>query len=237
MVEDNLCIQIINSHVSIRSYTDEPINMEDLKIILESARRAPTAWNLMPVHVSAILDPDLKRRAAEAVGGQEHVAKSAVFLVFSLDFEKIIESGRETGVEMPAPNIAHIIEGAIDAGIMAGWAGIAAESLGYGLTYIAAYGNPCGLRDALRLPKGLVPIVGISIGRPAEKPSPSSRQEKVYSIDSNVPETRERAKAVIEIYGERAVRLFKRVLSVESGYYEWAAENILKCLRESGYKI
>ena len=230
------CIETISRHASVRKYTGEPIPGEHLRLILEAARRAPTAWNLMPVHVTAVLDPQAKERAAQAVGGQEHVRDSAVFLVFSLDYDKILRAAEKLGITPAQKGVAHLVEATIALGIMAGWAGLAAESLGYGVTYIAVYSNPCGVRDALGLPRELVPLAGITIGRPAEHPTPRPRQDKVYSTDNNTPALEERAKAVLELYGDRAERLFSRVLTPQ-GYIGRVEETLRECLKQAGYNI
>ena len=230
------CIDTISKHASVRNYTGEPMLQEHIKIILEAARRAPTAWNLMPVHVTAVVDPVKKAKAAEAVGGQDHVRESAVFLVSSLDYDKILRAASRLGVQVAGKGLAHLVEGIIGLGIMAGWAGLAAEGLGYGINYIAVYSNSCSVREAIGLPRELIPLVGITIGRPAELPAPRARQEKVYSIDNETPSLDERAEAVLNLYGERAGRFFRRVLSVE-GYVASVEKTVRECLREAGYNI
>ncbi len=178
-------LDVIFSHASVRSYTSEPVSREDLERILEAARRAPTAWNLMPVYIYAVLDEKLKGELAEALGGQEHVARAPVFLVFSLDWGKLLKASEESGVEPAIPGIGHIVPGLVDVGIIAGWAGLAAESLGYGITFIAVYSNPCRVAEILGLEEYVVPVVGIALGRPAESPGPRPRQDpvSVYGID------------------------------------------------------
>ena len=238
MEHGNCVISQINKHVSIRKYQDKEIPSEHLEKILDAARRAPTAWNLMPVHISAVTDPHLKSRAADAVGGQEHVARAAVFLVFSVDYGKVLEASRKAGVE-PAPlGFAHFAAALIDAGIMAGWAGLAAESLGYGVTYIAVYSNPCGVSEALGLPEELVPVVGITVGVPAENPSIRPRQPpvSVYSLDSNVPPAKARAEGVLKIYSGKEQRFFRAVVA-PGGYLDRLSTSIVECLRKKGYRV
>jgi len=238
MNAESCVLDQISRHASVRRYKDQDIPEEHLEAILEAARRAPTAWNLMPIHVSAIRDPALKERAAEAVGGQEHVAKAAVFLVFSVDYDKILGASRQAGVEPGEPGLGHFVAALVDAGIMSGWAALAAESLGYGITFIAVYSNPCGMAEALGLPGGLIPVVGLTIGVPAESPEPRKRQgpQAVYSVDNRVPPVEERAREVARVYGDRAARLFRVVLS-PGGYLERVGRAVHECLKKKGYRV
>ncbi|MEB3807049.1 MAG: nitroreductase family protein [Desulfurococcales archaeon] len=230
------CVEVLKSHVSIRKYEEKEIPSRDLKAILEAARRAPTAWNLMPVHVSAIVDRELKKKAAIAVGGQRHVEESAVFLVFSLDYDKILRAAEKLGLEPAPKGLAHLVEAAIGAGIMAAWAAVAAESLGYGVTFIAAYADPCGLQEALSLPEEFVPLVGLTIGHPGEKPSLRPRQDNVYSIDNKAPSLDARAESVVRVYGGRAGRLLSFVVSRE-GYVSRVEEALRSCLERKGFNV
>jgi len=238
MEGENCVLTQISRHASIRRYKPQDIPEEHLTIILEAARRAPTAWNLMPIHISTVRDPGLRARAAEAVGGQEHVASAPVFLVFSVDYDKILEASRQAGVEPARPGLGHFAAALVDAGIMSGWAALAAESLGYGITFIAVYSNPCGVSEALGLPGNLVPVVGLTVGVPAESPRPRKRQgpPAVYSLDNRVPPVEERAREVLQVYGDRASRLF-RVVTAPGGYLDRVGGTLLECLKKKGFNV
>lgn len=229
------CLGVIGRHASVRRYSGG-VEEGDLERILWAARRAPTAWNLMPVFVLVVRDPGVKARIAEAVGGQRHVAEAPVFLVFSLDWVKVLEASRRAGVEPAAPGLGHLVEGLVDAGIMAGWAALAAESLGYGVAFIALYGNPCGVAEAAGLPEGLVPVVGLAIGRPGEEPGVRPRQDPVGVYGERVPGAGERASAVLQLYGERAPRFFRAVVA-GGGYVEKVGEAMRECLARAGYRV
>ncbi len=140
-------------------------------------------------------------------------------------------------MEPSTPGLGHLVQGLVDAGIMAGWAALAAESLGYGVAFIALYGNPCGVRNALGLSGGLLPVVGLAIGPPAERPSPRPRQPpaSVYGWGSVTP-LEERARGVLEVYSHRAERFFPAVVG-RGGYIERVGREYARCLREAGYEV
>lgn len=231
------CLDVIGSHASVRKFLPEPLDQGDLERILEAARRAPSSWNLQPIVVTAVTDPELKRRLSEAVGGQEHVAQAPVFLVFSVDYRKLIEASRSVGVEPAEPGLGHFIVGVLDAGIASGWAALAAETLGYGIVFVALYADPCRVAEILNLPRYVVPVVGLCIGKPAERPEPRPRHPmEVFAAVNRYPSAPDAVENVAGIYRGRGVKLFRYVLA-PGGYYEEAGGAVLRCLKQRGYRV
>ena len=126
----------------------------------------------------------------------------------------------------------------IDAGIMVGWAGLAAESLGYGVAYIAVYGASCKVAEILGLPRYVAPVVGLVVGRPGEDPAVRPRQppESMVSYNGYGASPVEKAEGVKSVYGERAPRLFNIVTS-RGGYLDRLSQEIVECLRSRGFKL
>ncbi len=230
-------LDVVSRHRSVRKYSGD-VDSGDLERILYAARRAPTAWNLMPVTVHVVTDRSLLEAIGDAVGGQEHVKKAPVFLVFSIDYAKILEASRKAGVEPAEPGWGHIVAALIDAGIMVGWAGLAAESLGYGVAYIAVYGASCKVAEILGLPRYVAPVVGLVVGRPGEDPAVRPRQppESMVSYNGYGASPVEKAEGVKSVYGERAPRLFNIVTS-RGGYLDRLSQEIVECLRSRGFKL
>ncbi len=230
-------LDVVSRHRSIRKYSGG-VDEQDLERILYAARRAPTAWNLMPVTVHVITDRRLLEAIGDAVGGQEHVKSAPVFLVFSIDYAKILEASRQAGIEPAEPGWGHIVAALVDAGIMVGWAGLVAESLGYGVAYIAVYGASCRVAEILELPEHVAPVVGLAIGRPGEDPAVRPRQphESMTSRNGYGSSPGEKAGGVLEVYGERAQRLFNIVTS-QGGYLDKLSQSIVECFRSRGFKI
>ncbi|MEB3861574.1 MAG: nitroreductase family protein [Desulfurococcales archaeon] len=229
-------VEATKRHRSIRAYSG-PVEEEHVNLIIEAARRAPTAWNLMPVSIQAVTDPSLLEKLGDAVGGQEHVRKAPLFLVFSIDYAKVVEASKASGVEPAEPGLGHVVAALVDAGIMVGWAGLAAEDLGYGVAFIAVYGNPCRVAEILGLPPLVVPVVGLAIGKPGEDPAPRPRQplDSMLGLNGYGKSPEEKAQGVQAVYGQRAQRLFSIVTSRE-GYLAKLSSQILECLRSRGFK-
>lgn len=161
--------EIARRHRSIRSYSGG-VPDDHLNIIIETARRAPSAWGFQPYTITIVRDRTLLERLAEAVGGQRHVAEAPVFLVFSVDFAKIKAGAELLGVKVADIGVQHLMTALVDVGIAAGWAALAAEDLGYGVAFIAIYSNPCKVAEIIGAPEFTLPAVGLVVGKPGENP-------------------------------------------------------------------
>ena len=56
MDKKQIFMQIINDRRSIRNYTDEKVSEEELRLILESARQAPSGENAQPWRFIVVRD-------------------------------------------------------------------------------------------------------------------------------------------------------------------------------------
>jgi len=228
-------IELAENHRSIRSFQKEPVPESDLELIVEAARRAPTAWNLMPISIIAVTDEELRKKIADAVGNQEHVAKAPLNLVFSVDYAKLREAYRQARSTELKPKLSHFLPALIDLGIMSGWAALAAESLGYGVCFVALYINPCAVSEILDLPKHVVPMVDILIGKPAEAPHkrPRHPMKAILSVNSYDPEPMVRGKDILPVY-EAWLSTFLEVIG-PNGYMDEALRRTFDCLKIKGF--
>ncbi len=234
---NNRCIDVIVQHRSIRKYKREKIKEEDLKIILEAIRRAPSGWGLGWVNVIVVQDEVLKSRIADLVGGQKHVEEAPLLLVFIVDYARLEKVLEKTGTVSAKPNLGFLLAGLVDVGIASAFATIAAESLGYGVCYIAIYSAMCEIAKLLNLPKGSIPIVGLTVGIPSEEPGlrPRPSLDVIADIDKyGVLE--EKVNKTIEQLRNYMAKTWKLVLS-KDGIYENVGVQILECLRNQGFNI
>lgn len=156
------------NHRSVRKYLDTPISDAQLERIISAAQRASTSSNLQVVSVIAIRDQERKNRISAAIGGRSYVEEASVFLAWIADFSRNAEIIRAREQE---PETLGLIEntlmGAVDVGIMAQNALLAAESLGLGGVFVGSLrNNPEAVSAELGLPRNAFPVVGMSIGVP-----------------------------------------------------------------------
>ncbi|WP_286885462.1 nitroreductase family protein, partial [Aneurinibacillus sp. UBA3580] len=76
----NDVLKVMTNHRSIRSYTNEPVNDEQLNAIMDAVQAAPTSINGQHVTVICVKDPVKKKKIAELVGNQAWVDQAPVFL-------------------------------------------------------------------------------------------------------------------------------------------------------------
>ncbi|WP_269432513.1 nitroreductase family protein [Gordoniibacillus kamchatkensis] len=78
----NQVIELLQSHRSIRTYTDEPISDDILKTLFESAQWAPSSHNLQAYSIVVVKNDETKRQlarlCAEEGDSQKYVARCPV---------------------------------------------------------------------------------------------------------------------------------------------------------------
>jgi len=62
-------IKIIQDRRSIREFTDEPVSDEDLDMILEAARQAPSGENAQPWRFIIVKDEAMRKKMGAIAGG------------------------------------------------------------------------------------------------------------------------------------------------------------------------
>ncbi|MGE5124467.1 MAG: nitroreductase family protein, partial [Acidobacteriaceae bacterium] len=74
--------EVIQKRHSIRSFTDQPVDNEQLQTILETANLAPSAGNLQAYEIYVVTDAKKRDGLSCAALAQEYIAKAPVALVF-----------------------------------------------------------------------------------------------------------------------------------------------------------
>jgi nitroreductase len=136
---------------SIRKYKPESIPEEDLHLILEAARRAPTGSNRQNWKMVVVTDPEMRTKTAEACSGQMWMADAAVILCM---------------VALPG-------ESKVNGTIVLDHAILAATSLGYGTCWIGSR-DEAKVKALLGIPDDhdiicLTPV-GVSDEQPTARP-------------------------------------------------------------------
>ena len=204
---DNKVLEQLQNRKSIRQFTGERVNDEDLRVIFKTAQRAPTSINGQQISLIYTRDKEKINKIAELSGGQKQIATADVFVAVVIDFHRTnhaaVATGRKQVVEQTAEGI---FMGAVDAGIMLNHLQSAAEALGYGTTAIGGIrANSDKLIELFGLPKKTFVAVGSTIGVPSPEAKNAPLKPRV-SLDSFVME---------ELYDEE---------KVEKGVYAYNKE-------------
>ncbi|MEM3086304.1 MAG: nitroreductase family protein [Halobacteria archaeon] len=172
---ENPLLRVLTGHLSVRRYTDEPVEPEDLRAVEEAGRRSPTDASGHLYAFVRVTDPALRQRLFEICGRQEHVLRAPEFLVACADFRRVRLLLGKQGKEFSMGPRAMLLFGTLDAAIAGRSMAVAAQALGYGICFVGAVQNrPAEVAEALKLPEGVLPLFGLCVGRPAE-PLPAQK--------------------------------------------------------------
>lgn len=149
-------ITAIMQRRSIRKYEPKPVPAEDLKMILEAGRQAPSGGNSQPWHFVVVQGDEQRRRLAEACSGQVWMADAGAIIV-GLGKPSANEDGYSVDVAIAMQNMV-----------------IAATALGYGTCWIGDF-KEAQVKELLGIPDGLPIVALMPVGTPAEKPDARPR--------------------------------------------------------------
>lgn len=188
-------IRLIESHRSIRRFTDRQIEPEVLKSIFQAARWAPTSHNMQAYSVIVVKNPVSKEKLSELCGNQLYVKKCPVFLVICADFYKLNVASDMHGESLAVAELENVLVGSVDAALVAQNILLAAQSYGMGGVMIGGIRNNAeGVAQLLGFPKYVFPVMGMCLGYPDQEPWQKPRfpieavfHEEKYQLDS-IPE-------------------------------------------------
>lgn len=166
----NEVIKQLQNRRSVREFTGEKVKDEDLKLILETAQRYSNWAHGQQTSLIVVRDKEKIKKIAELSGGQKHIEAADVFILILIDFYRVVYAVESIGGEISIPkSVEGLMIGTGNAGIMVNAIQTAAESLGYGTTAIGGIRlNPEKVCELFDLPKYVFPILGTTIGVPAE---------------------------------------------------------------------
>ena len=159
-------LEAIKGRRSIREFKPDPVRDEDLRKILDAGRLAPSAGNCQPSEFVIVKDPAVKRRLATAALEQTFIAEAPVVIVVCANVPRTSwRYGRRGEGLYCIQDTAAATQNML----------LVAYSLGYGTCWVGAFDDDA-VAEVIRVPPGVRPVAIISLGRPAERPSPPSRR-------------------------------------------------------------
>ncbi|WP_020614227.1 nitroreductase family protein [Sediminispirochaeta bajacaliforniensis] len=178
----NEVIDSMMSRKSVRAFLDKTVEEEKKALLIEAARRAPTAGNLMLYSIIDVTDQELKEKLAISCDHQPFIAKAPIVLIFLADPNRlwdlyragqVPESCKESGEAfIQEPALSDLMLASCDAMAAAQNVVIAAQSLGLGSCYIGDIMERIEEhREILGLPPSVFPLTMLVIGYPTEAAS------------------------------------------------------------------
>lgn len=167
----NNITKLLQSHRSIRRYTDKQIPDHTLKDILSCAQWAPSSHNVQAYSVIIIKNASLKSRLSEICKSQKWVEDCPVFLVFCADFYRFKLTTDMFGNHFELAEVDNLLVGAVDTALAAENVLIAARSYGLGAVFMGGIRNDLpAVKKLLNIPEYVIPLFGMCLGYPAETP-------------------------------------------------------------------
>jgi nitroreductase len=169
-------IKEIFEHRSIRKYLDKDIPKNVMDSVLEAASRASNTGNMQVYSIVVSTNIEMKKKLVHTHFNQSMVMEAPAILTFCADFNRFNKWCIQRYAEPGYDNFLSFFTAAIDAIIAAQNACLEAEHHGLGICYLGtAIYNADKIIDILNLPKGVVPIIAVTIGYPAENPKLTDR--------------------------------------------------------------
>lgn len=227
----NLTIQLLQNHRSIRAFTNEPVTDEELTEILKSSQMASTSGYIQAYSVIRVTDPQVRKQLAVIANRQSFVEESPVFLVWCADLYRHQAVCEKQGTAMRSENVENFLVAAVDTALAAQNAAVAAESLGLGFVYVGAIrNNPAEVSRLLGLPKLVIPIFGMCLGRPDQSPALRPRLPLELVVHENTYDAGKQSN--LEAYDE-VVRQYYHELTEGRKDTDWSKEMAAKFSRAS----
>ncbi len=147
-------LEAIKRRGSVRAYTGNAIEQEDLDKMLEAARQAPSAKNLQPWKFVVVIDPRLLPKLVPACHNQAFVKDAGAFIIGLVDDEK----WAKTDIAIALDHLS-----------------LEAVELGYGTCWIGSF-DENALKEMVEIPENYDVEICMTVGVPDEKPrSPTKK--------------------------------------------------------------
>ncbi|MCQ2299368.1 MAG: nitroreductase family protein [Bacteroidales bacterium] len=167
-------IELLKNHRSIRKYQDRPIPQEVMDRIIECGGRASNTGNMQLYSVVVTQEAEKKAELAKLHYGQG--ATCAAYLTICVDVNRYHHWTRQRGCDEPYDNFLWLMSGTIDASLFAQNLCVAAEAEGLGFCFLGTVlYNAKPIAELLNMPKGVVPVITLSLGYPDQEGSLSER--------------------------------------------------------------
>ncbi|MEQ6391228.1 nitroreductase family protein [Bacillaceae bacterium S4-13-58] len=203
---------VVHGHRSIRKYEDREVSQELLEQILDAGIRASSSGNMQAYSIIVTRDKELREKLYAPHMEQSMVVDAPVLLTFCADFNRMRKWLTLNEAPLQFDNYMSFMIGAIDATLVAQNCALAAENEGLGICYMGSTLANCDqIGELLNLPPNVVPVVGYSLGYPAEDPAPRDRLPKSGLV--HYEQYHEFSDGeILDIYKEKDVMGWKRYM-------------------------
>lgn len=162
-------LEVMNQHRTYRNFDEEyQLSEEELQKILRASRQAPSWMNGQMYSIIVVRDRGIRKKMVEMNPGNPHMLHSSVFLIFVADLKRTQKVAAHYNVDYRInEGIDPLITAVTDTALALENAVIATEALGLGSVVVGSIRKDIvEVSKLLNLPDYVLPIAGLSIGKP-----------------------------------------------------------------------
>ncbi len=172
----NEVIKLLQSHRSVRKFTDQVIEQPVLEELVKCGQSAATSSFIQACTVIQVEDKNKRDQLAALAGNQGYVASAARFLVFCADMNRHQLACGMHQSEMISGFTEQFITATVDCALFAQNVLTAAQSTGFQGVFIGGIRNQIqAVTDLLEIPELVYPVFGMCLGYPAQNPEVKPR--------------------------------------------------------------
>ncbi|PIP93109.1 MAG: NADPH-dependent oxidoreductase [Bdellovibrio sp. CG12_big_fil_rev_8_21_14_0_65_39_13] len=245
----NPVLKQMEQHRSIRKYKNQDVEDHVIQQILECAINASSSGNMQAYSVIVTKKKEIREALSPLHFDQNMALEAPVFVTFCADFNRTRKWLETRNAPLNFDNPMSFMIGAIDAILVSQNFSLAAESLGLGICYLGTTLANCHkIAKILNCPHQVVPVVGMSLGHPAEGPLKRNRlpskflfhkdRYQDYSEDDLRDCYIEREKESMQRLGFAKLDEYAHFLTTKKYTKEshlLYSQNIIQCLRDQNY--
>jgi len=167
-------IEVMLRHRSIRRFTEEPVGEALLREIVECGLRASNTGNMQLYSVIATREEPRRSQLLQLHYGQ--CATAPLLLTICTDVHRYHRYCQVNQCDEPYGNLLWWASALVDASLFAQNLGLAAEARGLGFCHLGTVMyNTAQIAALLECPEGVVPVITLALGHPAEEGRMSER--------------------------------------------------------------
>ena len=172
----NEVIKLLQSHRSVRKFTDQKIEQSVLEELIRCGQSAATSSFIQACTVIQVENPAYREQMVTLAGNQPYIATAARFIVFCADMKRHQLACDMHQSQMLSGYTEQFITATVDCALFAQNVITAARSLGIEGVYIGGIRNQIqAVSDLLSLPDLVYPVCGMCLGYPAQNPQVKPR--------------------------------------------------------------
>ncbi|MFA5613107.1 MAG: nitroreductase family protein [Methanoculleus sp.] len=159
-------LRFLKARSSVRTYSGEPLDPDEIEYILASASTAPSAGNREAWDVVVVTDEGIRMDLALAALEQEHIREAPAVFVVCANYVRSMSQYGERG----------ILYALQDSAIACTYMMLAAHARGLHSCWTGAF-DENDVRDTLYLPEHVRPVALLAVGRGTPPLRPVGRMQ------------------------------------------------------------